>query len=157
VRLVKTKPKAVVRLAKPCKVTRLVKHTANTNKAHYVARVKHYAKKYFIRQDVALALVTRESGWNPNAVSHCGAKGLTQLMPATAKELGVDPLDPEQSIEGGMRYFRKQLDAAHNNYRVALITYNFGRGAYLNHKKYGYPLPEETRNYVAVILEGKKV
>lgn len=157
-RLVKTKPKAVVRLSKPCKVTRLVKHTVVNNKAHHVALVKHYAKRYGITQKVALALVGQESTWDPRAKSPSGALGLTQMLPSTAAEMGVDPLDPKQSIEGGMRYFAQQLAVDHN-YPNALARYNMGPNAFkrCQQRKGGCQLPTETRKYIAIIWKGKKV
>jgi len=67
-----------------------------------------------IDPQLAIRLVNQESGFRTDAVSHKGAAGLFQLMPATAKELGVDPKDPLQNIEGGLRYFKQQLDVQGN-------------------------------------------
>ena len=64
---------------------------------------KSAARKHCIPEDLFLRLVQQESGWNPNALSHKGAIGLAQLMPATARALGVDPKDPKSNLEGGAR------------------------------------------------------
>lgn len=84
------------------------------------------------------ALIWQESSFNPMAVSHCGAMGLTQLMPATAKQLGVKyPYDPEQSIDGGVRYLARQyrrlgeIPDTLERLKFALASYNGGRG-YVN-------------------------
>ena len=74
------------------------------------------------------ALVWQESRWNPSAVSVKGAQGLTQLMPATARELGVDPRDPIANLHGGARYLRSMLDSFDGNVEMALAAYNAGPG-----------------------------
>jgi len=98
------------------------------NAAPYVDIVKAAAAKYDIPTEILFGMVEQESGWNPNAVSKAGAKGLAQLMPATAKELGVlDRADPAQSIEGGARYLRQQYDRF-KNWGDALTAYHSGAG-----------------------------
>jgi len=94
-------------------------------------------------------LVTVESNWNPNALSHAGAIGLAQLMPETARILGVNPRDPRQNLEGGARYLREQF-RRFGNWRHALAAYNAGPGAV---EKYGGVPPfKETQGYVRKIL-----
>lgn len=97
-----------------------------------------------------LALVAeRESGFDPNAVSSAGARGLMQLMPATAKGLGVlDPFDPTQSVDGAARLLRQNLDA-YGNVDEAIAAYNAGGGAVARYG--GVPPFAETQNYVAWI------
>lgn len=95
-------------------------------------------------------LVQQESGGDPRAVSPAGAQGLTQLMPATARGLGVsDPFDPEQNLRGGARFLRSMLDRYRGDYRLALAAYNAGPG---NVDKYGDVPPfEETQQYVRIL------
>lgn len=105
-----------------------------------------------IDPDLFLRLVQQESAFNPAAVSPVGATGLAQLMPATAQELGVDPNDPIQNLQGGARYLRQQLDTFGGDPSLALAAYNAGAG---NVRKYGgIPPFKETRNYVARIMGG---
>jgi soluble lytic murein transglycosylase-like protein len=96
-------------------------------------------------------LVAQESGFDPNARSGAGAVGLTQLMPGTAAALGVtDPTDPAQSLQGGARYLREQLDRFGGDERMALAAYNAGPGAV---SKYGgVPPYAETQGYVNKVL-----
>jgi len=107
------------------------------------------AAQFDIPQQLFLRLIEQESGWNPRAVSHKGAIGLTQLMPETARILGVDPYDPKQNIMGGARYLATQY-RTFRNWRLALAAYNAGPGAV---QKYGGVPPfKETQNYVRTIL-----
>ena len=96
-------------------------------------------------------LVSQESGFDPNARSGAGALGLTQLMPGTAAGLGVtNPLDPVQSLQGGAKYLRQQLDRFGGDEKLALAAYNAGPGAV---QKYGgVPPYRETQNYVNSVL-----
>jgi soluble lytic murein transglycosylase-like protein len=101
-----------------------------------------------VPEDLFLRLVQQESGWNVAAVSTKGAMGLAQLMPGTARLLGVDPRDPAQNLEGGARYLKAQYNKF-GNWPHALAAYNAGPGAV---EKYnGIPPYAETRNYVRVI------
>jgi soluble lytic murein transglycosylase-like protein len=96
-------------------------------------------------------LVSQESGFNPSARSGAGAVGLTQLMPGTASALGVtNPLDPAQSLQGGAKYLREQLDRFGGDETLALAAYNAGPGAV---QKYGgVPPYAETQNYVTSVM-----
>jgi soluble lytic murein transglycosylase-like protein len=96
-------------------------------------------------------LVQQESGFDPNARSGAGAIGLTQLMPSTAAALGVtDPTDPAQSLQGGARYLREQLDRFGGDERLALAAYNAGPGAVAKYG--GVPPYAETQGYVNKVL-----
>ena len=103
--------------------------------------------------DLALAMVQQESGGRADAESSAGAQGFFQLMPETAAELGVDPMDPAQNITGGLRYFKQQLDAHDGDVRLALAAYNAGPGAVT---EAGGLVPDfpETQDYVERVLEG---
>ena len=116
----------------------------------YGAEITAAAKKYGIDPALLAGLVKQESGFNPSAGSPAGARGLTQLMPATAAGLGVtDVLDPVQSLEGGAKYLRAQLDAFGGDVTRALAAYNAGPGAV---KRYGgVPPYAETQNYVRAV------
>jgi len=106
------------------------------------------AKRYGIPPDLFLAQINQESGWNPNVVSSAGAIGLGQLMPGTARDLGVDPNDPYQNLEGAARYLSQQYKTF-GDWDTALAAYNAGPG---NVRKYGgIPPFKETQNYVKSI------
>jgi len=107
------------------------------------------AQQHQIPEDLFLRLVQQESGWNANARSHKGALGLAQLMPGTARDLGVNPLDVRQNLEGGARYLRTQYDKF-GDWRLALAAYNAGPGAVERFN--GIPPYNETQNYVRIIF-----
>lgn len=97
------------------------------------------------------AIARTESGLNPRAVSSAGAIGLMQLMPATARGLGVDPWDPKQNILGGARHLRALLDRFDGRIDLALAAYNAGAGAVTRYG--GVPPYAETRTYVGRNLD----
>ncbi len=96
-------------------------------------------------------LIQQESGFNPRAVSHKGAKGLMQLMPTTAADLGVgDAFDPVQNVAGGARLLKRLINRYNGNIPLALAAYNAGEGAVQRHG--GIPPYRETQNYVRRIM-----
>lgn len=123
----------------------------NYSKAQIMQMVIDEANRQGVDPSLALALVQQESGFNPNAKSSAGAMGLMQLMPATAKSLGVtDAYEPSQAIKGGITYLKNALIHYNGNVQKALASYNAGFGAV---DKYGgIPPYAETQNYVKSIL-----
>lgn len=113
--------------------------------------IKEKADKYNIDESLIKAVIKAESGFNPNAVSKAGASGLMQLMPGTARGLGVEDIfDVEQNIEGGAKYLRGMLDRFDGDKSLALAAYNAGPNAV---KRYGgIPPYQETQNYVKRVL-----
>ena len=114
----------------------------------YLAMAREAAQRNGVPVDLFLRRVQQESGWNATAKSHAGALGLAQLMPQTARYLGVNPRDPYQNLDGGARYLREQYETF-GSWRLALAAYNAGPGAVQQHG--GVPPYRETRNYVRVI------
>ena len=115
----------------------------------YLDMAKQAARRYQVPEDLFLRLVQQESGWRADALSHKGAIGLAQLMPDTARGLGVNPYDPRQNLEGGARYLAEQY-RTFGSWRLALAASNAGPGAVAKYG--GVPPYKETRNYVKVIL-----
>ncbi len=125
--------------------------TTRLNQEQFQPLIEKYAQQYGIDPALVTAVIRQESGFNPNAVSHCGARGLMQLMPATAKGLGVEnSFDPEQNIAGGVKFLSGLMAKYNGNIALALAAYNAGGGAV--DKYNGIPPYKETQNYVRKIL-----
>lgn len=116
----------------------------------YSAKVQELAARFDLSPALIEALVWQESRWREGAVSHAGARGLAQLMPGTARYLGVNPDDPFANLEGGARYLREQLDRFDGDLERALAAYNAGPGRV--ERAGGIPRIRETQLYVAAIL-----
>lgn len=109
------------------------------------------ARRHGLDPALVRAVVAVESGFQPEAVSPKGAKGLMQLMPATARELGVaDPFDAAANLDGGSRYLSSLLARYEGDLAKALAAYNAGMGAVARHR--GVPPYAETRQYVQKVL-----
>ena len=116
----------------------------------YADAVEFAASSANISPTLLAALIWQESRWNARAVSRKGAMGLTQLMPGTARQLGVNPADPMANLVGGARYLRRLLDQFDGNVEKALAAYNAGPGRVRSAG--GIPAIAETQNYVASIV-----
>ena len=116
----------------------------------YAAKINALAAQFDLSPSLLEALVWQESRWRENAVSPAGARGLAQLMPGTARYLGVNADDPFANLEGGARYLREQLDRFDGDLEKALAAYNAGPGRVM--RAGGIPNIRETRDYVAAIM-----
>lgn len=116
----------------------------------YQLKIQELAQRFDLSPALLEALVWQESRWRAGAVSHAGARGLAQLMPGTARYLGVNADDPMQNLEGGARYLREQLDRFDGDLEKALAAYNAGPGRVI--RAGGVPNIRETRQYVAAIM-----
>lgn len=125
--------------------------TATSSKSQILDMITKISEKHGVDDKLVKALIRQESGFNPKATSKSGAMGLMQLMPATAKGLGVqDAYNPVQNVEGGVKYLKSMLNRYNGNIILALAAYNAGPGAV--DKYSGVPPYAETQNYVKNIL-----
>ncbi|MFK5926029.1 MAG: lytic transglycosylase domain-containing protein [Desulfuromusa sp.] len=122
-------------------------YTSENSKHDLNSLIELSAQRYHLDKALIKAVIKVESDFNPKVVSNKGAQGLMQLMPDTAREVGVqNPFDPSESIHGGSLYLRKMLDSFDSNLDYALAAYNAGPNAVRKHG--GIPPFEETQNYV---------
>lgn len=124
---------------------------ARVNPQEYEHLIKTSAAKYGVSPALVRAVIQAESGYNPNAVSRAGASGLMQLMPGTAKSLNVsNTFDPQQNVDGGVRYLKFLLDTFKGDVSLALAAYNAGLSKVARYG--GIPPYQETRTYVNRVL-----
>lgn len=125
------------------------------NPAEFDQIINSCATEFGVDKSLVKAVIHAESGYNPNAVSSKGARGLMQLMPGTAHGLKVvDSFNPSDNIRGGVRYLRFLLDTFKGNVTLALAAYNSGMSRVAKYG--GVPPYEETRNYVSKVLNYQK-
>ncbi|MBC7766009.1 MAG: lytic transglycosylase domain-containing protein [Hyphomonadaceae bacterium] len=137
------------------------RNTAPANASSFNSIIKSASQKYQVDDSLVRAVVKTESGFNPQSLSSAGAMGLMQLMPNTAAGLGVtNAYDPEQNIDGGVRYLKQMMDLYHGDEKMALAAYNCGMGTLkrlgisnLDDPSQMSKLPNETKNYVKKISE----
>lgn len=124
--------------------------TLDPNNVEFSAEdaVREAARKHGVNEDLAVAVAQQESGMNQGSRSPKGAVGVMQLMPSTAAQLRVDPADPQQNIEGGVRHLKQLMDKYNGDATKALAAYNAGAGRVDS----GDPLPLETRAYVPAVI-----
>jgi soluble lytic murein transglycosylase-like protein len=114
--------------------------------------ISEASKKYGIEAPLIKAVIKAESDFDPNAISHKGARGLMQIMPMNYRLLNVEnPFDPNQSIEGGARYLRDMLDRYNGSLNLSLAAYNAGPGAVDRHG--GVPPYPETTEYIERVMK----
>ena len=144
----KNEPDAVTNVV----ASRVVHSYPSAARSRFHAHIVAAARTYQLEPALLHAVISAESGYNPLARSAKGARGLMQLMPATARRYGVEnPLDPQQNIYGGAAYLHDLLALFGNDVQLALAAYNAGEGTVM---EYGNRIPpyRETAQYVPKVL-----
>ncbi|HHY81530.1 MAG TPA: lytic transglycosylase domain-containing protein [Clostridiales bacterium] len=135
--------------------------SSNMGLSQYEDLIQNISTMYGVDPRLTRAVIKTESNFNHKAVSASGAMGLMQLMPGTAKDLGVsDPFDPVQNVDGGVRYLKSQLIRYKGDVKLALAAYNCGPGTLsrlgitnLDDPVQMSKIPNETQNYIKKVLE----
>jgi soluble lytic murein transglycosylase-like protein len=118
----------------------------------YDSIIEKYASDYRLDPSLIKSIIATESGFNPKAISSKGARGLMQLMPATAERLGVsNSFDPEQNIQGGVKHFRSLMDSFKEDVSLSLAAYNAGENRVARLGK--IPAIKETQDYVHLVTK----
>jgi soluble lytic murein transglycosylase-like protein len=118
------------------------------SRARFEKSIRRFCQRYHVDQNLVRAIIANESSWKTGARSKAGAIGLMQLMPGTAEMLGIDPTNPEQNIEGGIRYLAGLLRMFKGDVDAALVAYNAGP-AHAQKWRRGYTvLYGETQTYL---------
>jgi len=129
-----------------------VRFRLGANFDKYDEEIRQASRRYGVDYALVKAVVRAESNFNPQAISRAGAKGLMQLMPGTAKALGVnDSFHPADNIDGGVRYLSYLLGLFNGDLQLALAAYNAGEETVLRYN--GLPPYQETRTYVQRVLQ----
>ncbi|MCJ8499035.1 lytic transglycosylase domain-containing protein [Desulfatitalea alkaliphila] len=128
-----------------------IKEEACLHKSEEVCRfyeiIVYAARRYDVEAALVMAIIHTESRYNPRAVSYRGAQGLMQLMPHTAEALGVlDSFDPQENVDGGVRYLKQMLQRFDGDHELALAAYNAGASMVIQYE--GVPPFSETRQYI---------
>src|SRR5579872_7009172 len=128
---------------------KLVRTIVVRNPAALVAAVDNIAAQQALPPELVRSVIQAESGYNPNAVSSKGARGLMQLIPETALRFGVDPSNPVENLQGGAKYLKYLLDLYHGDTSLALAAYNAGEQSVARYG--GVPPFPETQKYVVQV------
>jgi soluble lytic murein transglycosylase-like protein len=125
---------------------------SNSKSEPYDSIIEKYANDYHLDASLIKSIIATESGFNPKAVSPKGARGLMQLMPATAEQLGVsNSFDPEQNIQGGVKYLRSLMNSFNEDISLSLAAYNAGENRVQRLGR--IPPIKETQNYVQSVTK----
>ena len=124
----------------------------NTKERLFHPIIIQTSSRHQVDPAIVKAIIMAESGYNPRAISKAGAKGLMQLMPETAQDLGVeDSFNPQQNISGGVRYFKQLMNRFNGDFKLALAAYNAGSTTVRRYK--GVPPFKATKHYIKKVFK----